>query len=509
MINLNKCKKTGVILVFLGVLLNPLVAQIEHEGDWFSASTVSSVVKLGSVLQIYEVEGLPDNYTYRTKGGEPDFGNAKVISSRTVFENYGSGVIISESGLIISNAHVARAYIRPTIETLSDSKSVKLVIVNPMPYLMFVGVSDKERVENGDDAQKLKYAAYVIDADENFDNNKRDRSVLQIVYSARLGNDGLPKIGEKLSNLKIPCAILGNPFRTSFVDKKVRAIGFPGIGDPNRSARTSGELLGYQDENCSVILHTSYIAGGNSGGGLFHKDNLIGINTWDITKNQNPGRPVAGAQPITYWFDMLSKAAWIYQDAIELPDGLLLDWIADDPSTEAYKDEVQVMLSFVSESNKNVPVTSGRLYAHRVDTDIADVFEYLAVADELDIAAEIIYYLKYFTVDDFVKKYDEDLKRLGINRAYVEQFQSITNVSQLRDMLKPQHKAYFDEWQADTFYCKSVRLDDEDGRTTISVPKNSRLHLTYITDDGKTSTTFTLTAGDKYFQGPFTLSVKQ
>ena len=200
MINLNKCKKTGVILVFLGVLLNPLVAQIEHEGDWFSASTVSSVVKLGSVLQIYEVEGLPDNYTYRTKGGEPDFGNAKVISSRTVFENYGSGVIISESGLIISNAHVARAYIRPTIETLSDSKSVKLVIVNPMPYLMFVGVSDKERVENGDDAQKLKYAAYVIDADENFDNNKRDRSVLQIVYSARLGNDGLPKIGEKLSN---------------------------------------------------------------------------------------------------------------------------------------------------------------------------------------------------------------------------------------------------------------------------------------------------------------------
>lgn len=508
MISLNKCKKASVILAFFGILLSPLSAQIEHEGDWFSTNTLSSVVKLGSILQVYEVEGLPDNYTYHTKGGEPDFGNAKVISSQTVFENYGSGVIISETGLIISNAHVTRAYAKPSIESLSESKSVKLVIVNPLPYLMFVGVSDKERVEKGDDAQKLKYAAYVLDDDENFDNNKRDRAVLQIVYSAQLGNDGLPKIGEKVSNLKIPCAVVGNPFRTSFVDKKVRAIGFPGTGDPNRSARTSGELLGYQDEDSSVILHTSYIAGGNSGGGLFHKNNLIGINTWDITGRQNPGRPVAGTQPITYWYDMLVKTAWIYPN-IELPDGLSLEWISDDPSTEAYKDEVQVLLSFVSESNKNVPVTSGRLYAHRVDTDIADVFEYLAVAEKLNTAAAIVHYLKYYTVDDFVKKYAEDLKRLGINRAYVEKFQSVTNVGQIRDMLKPQHKAYFDEWKNETFYCKSVRLDDEDGRTTISVPKNSRLHLTYIADDGKTSTTFTLTAGDKYFQGPFTLSVKQ
>ena len=108
-----------------------------------------------------------------------------------------------------------------------------------------------------------------------------------------------------------------------------------------------------------------------------------------------------------------------------------------------------------------------------------------------------------------MKEYDEDLKRLGKNRAYVEQFQSITNVNQLRDMLKPQHKAYFDEWKAESFYCKMVRLDDEDGRTTISVPKNSKLHLTYITEDGKSHKTFTLTAGEKYFQGPFTLSVKQ
>ena len=506
MTNLNKCKKAGIVLAFFGFLLNPLVAQIEHEGDWFSANTLSSVVKLSSALNFYEVEGLPDDYQYHTKGGKPDFGNAQIVNSWVELEHVGSGVIITNSGLIISNAHVTDAYRKPEIHALSgarvgpNGKPIKIVTVNPLPYLMFVGVAEKSRLENNDDAQKLKYAAFILEDDDDYDSYRRDRAVLQIAYHAYIGNEGLPKIGEKISNLDIPCAVLGNPFRTSFVDKKIRAIGFPGTGDPNRSARTSGELMGYENENVSKILHTSYISGGNSGGGLFHKDALIGINTWD--KLENKSRPLATAQPVTYWYDMLIKTKWIYGDSIEFPEGLLLDWLADDPSSESYKNEVQVLLTFVSESNKNVPVTSGRLYAHRVDTDIANVFEYLEVAEELNKADAITYYLQYLTVDELVE-------RTGLSRAYVEKFTSINDIKQLRSMLKPQHRAYFDEWANGTFYCKMVRLDDEDGRTAISVPKNSKLHLTYVSANGKSTTTFTLTAGDNYIQGPFTLSVKQ
>ena len=126
----------------------------------------------------------------------------------------------------------------------------------------------------------------------------------------------------------------------------------------------------------------------------------------------------------------------------------------------------------------------------------------MSIAKELDEAAMISYWLQYYTVDDFAKE-------SGFNKNYVEKFCSITDIKQLRDMLKIQHKSYFDEWYAGTFYCKSVDLDVDTGKAMLSVPKNSKIHITYVSADEKTHTTFTLTAGSDYIQGPFTLGVGQ
>ncbi|MBQ9205938.1 MAG: trypsin-like peptidase domain-containing protein [Treponema sp.] len=499
-----KMKKTLFFVILTLSCIHPVLAQTEHEGDWFSAETLSSVVKLSSLLVTYDVEGLPRDYTYHTKGGEPDFGDALVVSESAELTHVGTGVIITKEGLIISNAHVTRAYIEPTIQELKGSKvgpngkPITRVIINPFTNIMFVGMVDANRLERGDDAQKLKYIAYILEDDANY-NNSRDRAVLQILSECHLGANGVPVSDGKVENLNLPHAKFGNPFRTSFTDRKVRAMGFPGTGDPNRSARTSGELLGYEDEKTSKILHTSYISGGNSGGGLFHKDALIGINTWD--KLQNKSRPVAIAQPVTYWFDLLSKVKWIYP-GIELPDGLMLDWIDDDPGKENYKDEVQVFLKFVSDSNKNIPVTSGKIYAHRVDTDIDDVLTYISVAKDLNEGMMISYWLQYYTVDEFVKE-------SGYNKAYVELFKSVTDEKQLRDMIRPELRPYFDEWYNGTFYCKTVDLKDEDGKTAISVPKDSKTHITFVSDDGNAKTTFTFTSDSDYFQGRFTIPVKQ
>ena len=107
-------KKTGMFLI-LGFCIQAANAGIEHDGDWFSENTLASVVKLSSIVEIYEVEGLPSNYSYRTRGGKPDFGNASVLSRKEDIWSVGTGVIISETGTIISNAHVTRAHIKPEI----------------------------------------------------------------------------------------------------------------------------------------------------------------------------------------------------------------------------------------------------------------------------------------------------------------------------------------------------------------------------------------------------------
>jgi len=502
---IQKIKKISILLAFSGFLLQHAVAQVEHEGDWFSAKTLSAVVTLSSLIVTYDVEGLPDDYKYHTKGGKADFGEATIVSNSARLRHIGSGVVVTNDGLIISNAHVTRAASKPKISALSGDRvgpkgePIKRVTVNPFPDVMFVGVADKNRIERGDDTQKLQYMAVVLEDDAHYD-HYRDRAVLQIHSTAHLDEDGFPVIDERVKNLNLSCATFENPFKTSFVDRRVRAIGFPGTGDPNRSARTSGELMGYADNFTSQILHTSYISGGNSGGGLFHKDNLIGINTWDNKENES--RPVAIAQPITYWFDMLIKTKWVFDESVSLPDNMILEWLSDDPGKESYKSEVQALFTLVSESNQNSPVSSGKLYAHRVDTDFADVITYLSIEKELNEASAIVYYLQYMSVDEIAKQG-------GFNKAYVEQFKTITNRKQLRDMLKPNLRPYFDEWYNETFYCKVVDLYDRDGKTSISVPKNSKIHLTYASKDLKTHTTFTLTSDDDYIQGPFKISVKQ
>ncbi|MBR0098781.1 MAG: hypothetical protein IJP90_03600, partial [Treponema sp.] len=63
-------KKNIVILCLIFVFsLLPVVAD-----------NASKVVKLSRFVEYYDVEGLPDDYVYRSKGGQPDFGSAKIIN---------------------------------------------------------------------------------------------------------------------------------------------------------------------------------------------------------------------------------------------------------------------------------------------------------------------------------------------------------------------------------------------------------------------------------------------
>ena len=160
------------------------------------------------------------------------------------------------------------------------------------------------------------------------------------------------------------------------------------------------------------------------------------------------------------------------------------------------------MFTFVSESNKNEPVTRGRIFAHRIDTDIQDVLTYLTVEQQLSEAAMICECLKYLSVDEIAQEFD-------FSKSYVENFVTVSDIKQLRGLMKAELRPYFDEWYDGTFYCKQVVLDDPDGKTTVSVPKDSKVRITFLADDDETYTTLTLTTGTEYMQGPFTISVQQ
>ena len=123
---IQKIKKISILLAFSGFLLQHAVAQVEHEGDWFSAKTLSAVVTLSSLIVTYDVEGLPDDYKYHTKGGKADFGEATIVSNSARLRHIGSGVVVTNDGLIISNAHVTRAASKPKISALSGDTLFEL-----------------------------------------------------------------------------------------------------------------------------------------------------------------------------------------------------------------------------------------------------------------------------------------------------------------------------------------------------------------------------------------------
>lgn len=503
--------------VFVRTILLPVAAALalsfatsaqSLDGDWFSKDTLSSVVKLNSIVNYYDVEGLPENYTFKLKGGKPDFGSANVISQDSSFTHVGSGVVVTKRGLVLSNAHVTRAYYYPAIAriTYSDGsprmgpngKPLFRVRWNPLPTCMFVGVSEKGRLEKNDDSQRLMYVACVLTDDPCY-NTYRDRAILQVFATAHLNEDGIPVADQDVdSSLNMSWAALGNPFGTSYSDKKVRAIGFPGVGDPNRSARTSGELLGYQNERRSVLLHTCYISGGNSGGGLFYKNELVGINTWDYLRD--PSRPVAEAQPISYWIDLFSKVSWLYPK-VELPDASL-QWISDDPSTDPYKDLAQIGFEVVEPSNQNVPVTKGRLYVHKKGTTMQEVFAYKELSEKFWEAIDLYRKLNEEPVDAVVKK-------TGCDHGFAAALSTLPNEKAIRNIIKDSIKPYFDSWWNDEFFFVETSLDSDNGKAMVSVPKGKDVQVTYMSEDGKSWVTYDLSVDNTFLQGPYSIPAKR
>lgn len=367
-----------------------------HPTDYVSATSIASVVHLSCLIKAYAVSGLRDGYTITYTNGELDVGYARICGEETQLVSVGSGVVINPKGIIISNAHVTRAY--PRVIKDGNMKAVCVPVLadeafrnftqdgSTLSYdrcvqnwpsfydwrTMYVSVSDVNDIENNNTQVSLKYAALITaDDKDTYGEGKQDRAILQVIAKIN-GNiaikdfDGWEELDMenfRLDDLHMPYTKMANPFDVSFVDNGIRAVGFPGVGDEMRAANTSGNFLGYRSKERSDILHTAFISYGSSGGGLFYNDRLIGINTsFDY---HDASHPVSIAQPITYWYDLFA----LDKDTNALVPA---SWIASDPSSGDYKKECVLVLRASEADKEKLYAYKFLLYSGLYDTDAYD-----------------------------------------------------------------------------------------------------------------------------------------
>lgn len=197
---------------------------------------------------------------------------------------WGSGTIISRSGLILTNAHVASIH-APGLALFYEDIELALT---PEPDALVIAMTDSES-----QPPEKKYIAEVISAD-----GALDLAVIQIVSDL----DGNPV---DVESLDLPFVELGDSDQIQ-LGESVRIFGFPGIGGETITF-TQGTVSGFETQenvgNRAFIKTDTEISGGNSGGlAVNEAGEIIGVPTW--TQSSGTGgvigrlRSINLAQPL-------------------------------------------------------------------------------------------------------------------------------------------------------------------------------------------------------------------
>ncbi len=202
-------------------------------------------------------------------------------------EYSGSGSIIDESGLILTNAHVAA----PESEGLNDQYGDEDQIRNPEYLLVAL-------TQGGDDRPAdPEYRARVVEADGNL-----DAAVIEI-YADEDGN-------ELDEGLDLPTLPIGNSDEVRTGDD-VTVLGFPGISQSGAVTVTKGVVSTFIPSEeygpRSEIDTDTRIAPGNSGGAAINNNaEIIGIPSAYFSE----GTPIVSGRirPINLVTDLIESA---------------------------------------------------------------------------------------------------------------------------------------------------------------------------------------------------------
>lgn len=521
---INRFLISGFILLLTTAFITPVFAQ-ERDTNWVSAETVASVVAIGKIFNVYVVKGMPDGHEVTVNFGVPDFGGGIVINKINYFTNIGSGVIVSEDGWIFTNWHVTDdsisvydkdQYGQPFVD--GSGNPIKQVLIPAHPGYVWISSTTPEEAKAGKHFS-LRYLAEVVVTNSYISPGKYwgyDMAICKIIKYAEKTGDEMPREKGVISaDEKIVYSGIDNPFLIDRINEPgVASIGFPGIGPQEMQSITRGDFIGYESSNESILNHSCRIAGGNSGGGFYYKDKLIGINTWST---QDRGNTTSKAQPVTYFINPIAYCRLMIGEKenpaiANLPD-IEPDWVMQDPSDkDPYKNQVYLGLELVSASNENRKLDYSYLYFYKdgINVQQADEFIWFNLYYIIWDWSRILYNQYYITDDAAITEI-----LLGIQ--YIQMFGLDPNelysfVQDVRPLNEDQFRNtyidyadYIDIIKRNEFFAELYNADDF-GRIMVPTQPNKKYKFTVIYS-GFQQQEFEYMTNNNLIQGPFMVQV--
>jgi putative serine protease PepD len=192
-----------------------------------------------------------------------------LIGSQSDFTGWGSGTVISPTGLILTNAHVAE----PQAPGASVAMGLPATQLGPDPSYLTVELTTGQA-----SPVVARYRARPVDVDGYL-----DFAVVQI-YATASGQPVNP------GSLHLPYLTLGNVGAVQ-LDQTVTVLGFPGVADSDSISVTTGVIstfvpdpLGHVKDPRFEMETTARVAHGNSGGAAINdQGQLIGVPSLEIS----------------------------------------------------------------------------------------------------------------------------------------------------------------------------------------------------------------------------------
>ena len=467
---------------------------------WVSDQSIASVARLGKIYDVYLVSDMPPGHQVTVNYGQPDFGGGKVVNKERSFMDIGSGVVITKNGWIVSNAHVAddwttdSFYVQPVQDRQGNQFTSVSIPANP--GFIWVSLPKVEDIKNNVRRIDVRFLARTWYIDWDYWKYDRDRAICKIVAHAKMNSTTkLPEMQAEINESDtFPFTEMSNPFEIPIREPTVTSMGFPGIGPQTNVTISKGDFIGFEATERSHMMHTAFISGGNSGGGIFYKDKLIGINTWDRADAR--GRNISLAQPITY-FGQSFAAIRLWYEVYDLPE-IPSEWIDADPSTDRYKDEVYVGFNVRSRVNEAVALKNGVMVAYSKEIDLKEATSYIDFTEYMNRYSAVHQYLRSgYDVASIAQNMQIDMSEASTLAQMSEE--------ELKSMLGESGKRYYEKWKSGKFYSAYWRID-QNGQALTALPPNMDFNITVMCN-GYKDRTINFSTAKEVVQGPWTIKV--
>jgi len=488
---------TMLLMIFSLLYLNPLSAQNKE------FSNISAAVQIFNYIDVFFVKNMPHEHTVTVKFGRPDFGGGTIIEQKNaILQNLGTGIIVTKDGWLISNSHVIDP-ISVTWQQDENGQLIAIVVIHTaLLHTEFQVIKDHVFVASltpGEIASRkrtaiIRYlaACYFREDHSAWD---RDRAVLKITHRAERVNETDVNILGPVSNEVFSAVEFDNPFLAG--NPELIAIGYPGEVSGRNYTVAYGRLLNYAqvstaDNSRAHLLHSAFISGGSSGGGLLYNNKLIGINTW--TKTGTGANAINAAQPITYFAQVF---AWVklFLGVNNLPQ-IPFEWIQTDPSDDPYKNQIYVGLKIKDRATeKSIPEGNIVIFKEGITIEQADTFLQIREVSTLWVIVQVLKQNGAASADIAAS--------MQTDSDFIAALYEIRTFSEIKDILEDDLHPYVDLISDDAFYADNAEID-ENGCVLWSLPLNKKLSV-YVRASGYPERAISLTTRDQTMQGPYTV----